>query len=137
MSVKHQGRQAVTVLAKEHDENGQVVDISEISTHRNAWQIEKAQAFRTQDRAAVVQAHPDLAPAYGTLAAARKFAEKSFTRREDQDRFVAVTKETLAQRIETQQAIPAPQIRSREQARPEPRQAQDRRDRQVRERERS
>jgi hypothetical protein len=101
---------------------------------------EKAQAFRIQDRATVVQAHPDLAPAYGTLAVARRWAEKEFKTQADQDRFVAVTKEMLAQRIETHQAIPAPQVRWREQARPDPTPApdrQDRRERQVRERERS
>ncbi|HYQ91210.1 MAG TPA: LPD7 domain-containing protein [Candidatus Competibacteraceae bacterium] len=138
ISVKNQGRQAVTVRVKERDPSGQVVGISERVTHRNAWQVEKAQAFRTQDRAAVVQAHPDLAPAYGALAAAHRLAEKHFKSPDDQVRFVAVTKETLARRIESNQPIPAPRIRQpvQEQARPSPDLVRNERDRKEREQER-
>ena len=97
-----QGRKSVTARERISDENDK------------EWvgSLDKAKAFVNDDRAAVVKKYSDLAPAYGTVSAARKFAEKQFPdNKKDQARFVAVAQQIIAEKIAHGEPVPAPKIR--------------------------
>jgi hypothetical protein len=93
----------------------------DVGAHRNAWfvgSLDKAERFANGERAEVVKQHPELAPAYGTLAAARKFAEKQFPgNTEDQARFVKLAQQLVTERIAHGDQVPAPKIREERQQR--------------------
>ncbi|NBB13570.1 LPD7 domain-containing protein [Pseudomonas sp. SLFW] len=123
------------VVAKEKvfDDQGKVVGSRDVDAIRNTWKVgsvDKAKAFVYGDRSEVVNKHPDLAPAYGTVAAAHKFAEKTWPNsKEEQERFVAVAQLAMAERIAHGDPVPAPKLREavvvkqqgKEQQQPEPR----------------
>ncbi|HFF5988760.1 TPA: LPD7 domain-containing protein [Enterobacter hormaechei] len=123
------------VVAKEKvfDDQGKVVGSREVDAIRNTWKVgsvDKAKAFVYGDRSEVVNKHPELAPAYGTVAAAHKFAEKTWPNsKEEQERFVAVAQLAMAERIAHGDPVPAPKLREavvvkqqgKEQQQPEPR----------------
>lgn len=96
------------------DQVGKEVGKRDVDAIKNRWSVgslDKAEAFVSGDRAEVVKKHPDLAPAFGTVAAARKFAEKNFANKEDQARFVAVAQQVVAEKIAHGENVPAPKIR--------------------------
>ncbi|MGP5511892.1 LPD7 domain-containing protein [Pseudomonas helleri] len=105
------------VVAKEKvfDEKGNVTGTREVDAIRNTWKVgsvDKAQAFVYGERSEVVNKHPELAPAYGTVAAAHKFAEKQWPNsKEEQERFVAVAQIAMAERIAHGDPVPSPKIR--------------------------
>ncbi|MGX8291523.1 LPD7 domain-containing protein [Xanthomonas oryzae] len=105
---------SVTAKERVFDKDGNEVGERAVDAHRNRWQVgslEKAEAFTRNDRAEVVKKHPDLAPAYGTVAAAQKFAEKQFANKEDQARFVSIARQVVAEKIAHGENVPAPKIR--------------------------
>lgn len=117
ITLEYKGKEEVVVTAPVRDKDGKVIGEQEILTHRNTWQVEKADAFRNKPREDVVKEHPDLAPAYGTLAAAKKFAEAQWPQDKGmQDRFVATTQSVLADKIERDEKVPAPKLVERVQA---------------------
>lgn len=106
------------VIAKEKvfDRDGKFTgETRDVDAKRNTWKVgslDKAQAFAFGDREEVVKQHPELAPAYGTVAAAHKFAEKHWPNSKDaQERFVAVAQQTMTERIAHGDPVPAPKIR--------------------------
>jgi hypothetical protein len=115
ITVEKLGSKPVTAKERIFDDKGNEVGARSVDTHRNKWlvgSLDKAQAFTSGKREDVVEKHPDLAPAYGTVAAARKFAEREWPdNKETQDRFVAATKEVLADKIASGEQVPAPKIR--------------------------
>ncbi len=125
----------VTAKEKVLDDKGQVVGSRDVDAIRNTWKVgsvDKAQAFVYGERSEVVGKHPELAPAYGTVAAAHKFAERQWpNNKEEQERFVAVAQLAMAERIAHGDPVPAPKIREaqvvkqqgKEQEQAEPRKA--------------
>lgn len=115
VSVEHQGKKPVTAKEKVYDKAGNVTGERDVETHRNKWlvgSVDKAQAFATGDRAEAVAKHPDLAPAYGAVAAARKVAEQAWPgNKQEQDRFVSATVQVLTDKIAAGEEVPAPKIR--------------------------
>lgn len=115
IAVEKLGSKPVTAQERVFDDKGNEVGARPVDTHRNRWSVgslDKAQAFTVGEREEVVKKHPDLAPAYGTVAAARKFAEREWPdNKETQDRFVATTKEVLVGKIASGEQVPAPKIR--------------------------
>lgn len=72
---------------------------------------DKAYAFATEDCAKVVAKYPDLAPTYGTVAAAQKFAEEAWpNNKADQERFITTTVKTIAEKIAAGKEVPSPKI---------------------------
>ncbi|WP_143325509.1 LPD7 domain-containing protein [Caballeronia sordidicola] len=107
-------REPVIAKEKVFDKQGNQVGNREVDAIKNRWSVgslDKAEAFVSGERTEVVKKHPDLAPAYGTVAAARKFAEKNFANKEDQERFVAVAQQVVSEKIAHGEAVPAPKIR--------------------------
>ncbi|MGZ9709405.1 LPD7 domain-containing protein [Glaciimonas sp. GNP009] len=115
VAIERQGSKPVTARERMFDENGKAVGERAVDTHRNKWfvgSVDKAEAFALGDRTEVVKKHPDLAPAYGTVSAARKFAEKQFPdNKNDQARFIAVAQQVVAEKIAHGEPVPAPKIR--------------------------
>ncbi|WP_159089557.1 LPD7 domain-containing protein [Xanthomonas fragariae] len=114
VAIEKMGRKSVTAKERVFDKDGNEVGERAVDAHRNRWKVgslEKAEAFTRDDRAEVVKKHPDLAPAYGTVAAAQKFAEKQFANKEDQARFVSIARQVVAEKIAHGENVPAPKIR--------------------------
>ena len=126
------GQKQVEVEANVKSATGEVVGTEKISTIRNEWKIEtnrteaktpvhdlndlalqaKAADFLKEKPSFVVKKYEDLAPAYGTLDAAQKFADASFQKSEDRAKFVAVAKEVMAKMIAHGEKVPAPLLRT-------------------------
>jgi hypothetical protein len=67
-------------------------------------------AFLYADAELVIDQYPDLAPAYGTVNAARKFAERNFPGHEKQ--FVALAIDVVVSKIERGDSIPDPGLKT-------------------------
>jgi hypothetical protein len=114
VALEKMSREPVVAKEKVFDQDGKEVGKRDVDAIKNRWSVgslDKAEAFVSGDRAEVVKKHPDLAPAFGTVAAARKFAEKNFANKEDQARFVAVAQQVVAEKIAHGESVPAPKIR--------------------------
>ncbi|WP_122564112.1 LPD7 domain-containing protein [Pseudomonas viridiflava] len=105
------------VVAKENvvDEKGNIVGTRDVDAIRNTWKVgsvDKAQAFVQGDRSEVVAKHPELASAYGIIAAAHKFAEQTFPKNKaEQERFVAIAQADMAERIAHGDHVPSLKIK--------------------------
>jgi hypothetical protein len=115
ISLEKLGKEPVTAKEKVYDKAGNQTGTRDVAAERNRWLVgsmDKAQAFATGERADVVAKHPDLAPAYGTMAVARKLAEQEWPdNKERQEHFVAATQQVLAGKIASGEHVPAPKIR--------------------------
>ena len=114
IALEKMSREPVVAKEKVFDQAGNEVGKRDVDAIKNRWSVgsvDKAEAFVNGNRAEVVKKHPDLAPAFGTVAAARKFAEKNFTSKEDQARFVAVAQQVVAEKIAHGESVPAPKLR--------------------------
>ena len=103
----------ITVSRKTKDAKGQPITTA-IPTIRNNWSIvpeDKPQAFIKEEREKVIEKYPDLAPAYATIAAAKKLAENNGWNKDQVERFVNLAKENLAAKIAHGDRIPSPNIR--------------------------
>lgn len=124
--VRQTGQRDVTVRAREFDEAGRFLGERDKDTHRNRWSIEKEEFIRERERLAAVlrdtevspergaRAHPQLLGTYFIIKQAEEYAKERYRTREERQRFVAHTRERLAQIIERGEALPTTQIRSRE-----------------------
>lgn len=108
------GKQQVKVQVNERDKSGKVTGTHWDTKDRNEWRVSRAEAFMTQERDEAVAKHPELAPAYGTLAVAEKFAQQNL-KPGDRERFVKKVQENLAQRMEAGQEVPVPLVRAQQQ----------------------
>ncbi|MEO8249866.1 MAG: LPD7 domain-containing protein [Burkholderiales bacterium] len=123
VAVENRGSRPVTVMASAKDRDGRIVGDQKVTTHRNAWAIEKpayfderaekAAAFRNGDRAQqqLVTLYPDLTNAIATMRIGELFAEKLIDRPEDRRRLVESLRETLAQAVEHDETIHAPRLK--------------------------
>ena len=115
ITVEKQGSKPVTARERLFDENNKEVGERPINTHRNKWRVgsvDKAEAFANGDRADAVKKYPDLAPLYGTVAAAYKFAEQQFPdSKENQARFMTIARQVVTEKIAHGEPVPTPKIR--------------------------
>jgi hypothetical protein len=101
------GREAVTVLDQQRDENGSVIARREQQAHRTQWMVEKATFFsekarlarrardRVLDEGAQERSHPSVKPSVSVLEAAAEFAAQRIKRPEDRERFMELLNERL------------------------------------------
>ena len=123
VGVQRRGREAVTVLEKQRDSQGNVVAQREQQAHRNQWLVEKIQFFTQrarmarrireegEDARAAMREHPELRSTFLSLRAAEALAEKKIAQPEDRKKFLALLREAMASSIEAGQALPSVQIR--------------------------
>jgi hypothetical protein len=138
VSARFLGSEPVTVTRPVRDEHGQVVREALIETHRNRWSVETTEFLRERSelaklvrdegitKEAAVRKHPLLAGVYTELHAAKLKAKEQYQDPADQQRFVASTRERLAQSIERGERLPATRVQTRAQTRgPSSRQERD------------
>lgn len=109
IELENKGRKAVTVQAPVKDVEGKVIAFQPKETHRNAWEV-KAESLRTEGPKEAIKKHPDLAPAFAVIKAAEIVAKDKFRTEPDQQKFVGMVRNTLAERIATAQKIPEVKI---------------------------
>jgi hypothetical protein len=127
--VRQLGAKPVTVIRPVRDEEGRIVDRTQVRTHLNRWLVERTD-FLT-DRAQVAEIvrdpsidagtgaakRPELAGTYAELHAARLVAQELYAHPGDRARFVTRVREAIADEIERGEPLGAPRVRNRAQDR--------------------
>ena len=80
-----------------------------VSSLPNAELVAKASAFEKDKPSFVLKNHPELAPAYGVVDVARKFAEAHLPE-EAREEFVGLARRHVLQKIVTGEAVKGPKI---------------------------
>jgi hypothetical protein len=124
--VRQLGAKPVTVTRPVRDEEGQVVSRTEVKTHLNRWLVETEEFLRDREKLAevvrdvgidpkrAVSQHPELAGTYGELHAAKLVAlQQHYRHPADLERFVARTREAIAQEIERGEPLSPPLVKAR------------------------
>ena len=131
VTVRQLGAKPVTVLRSVRDEEGRIVERTQVQTHLNRWSVERTDFLR--ERAEVAQIvrdpsidaksaaakRPELAGTYTELHAAKLIAQELFAHPADRERFITRVREAIADEIERGEPLSAPRIRG-----PAPSQAQ-------------
>jgi len=94
-----EGKKYVTVHVPVHDKDGKVIKYEEKDTHRNQWNIHRAEAFRDSPVEAVKK-HPELAGAVAALAAIEKKAQADGLNAEQRAVVMARVHENVVNSIE-------------------------------------
>ena len=123
--VRQLGAKPVTVIRPVRDEEGRIVERTQVQTHLNRWSVERADFLR--ERAQVAQIvrdpsidaktgaakRPELAGTYTELHAAKLIAEELFAHPADRERFITRVREAIADEIERGEPLSAPRVRTR------------------------
>jgi hypothetical protein len=127
IGARRTGREAVTVVDRRRDTQGNVVTQSEHHAHRTRWEVEKLQFFSERakrarlardahiDNREAVRQRPELRSTFLSLRAAEQLAAKRITNPQDRERFLAMVREAIATSI--QRGEPLPDINLRDKAR--------------------
>jgi hypothetical protein len=130
--VRQLGAKPVTVIRPIRDEDGRIIERTEIQTHLNRWSVERADFISERAQVAVIVRNPgidaraatakrpELVGTYTELQAAKLIAEELFTHPADRERFVTRVREAIADEIERGEPLSAPRIKSRAPGRSEP-----------------
>jgi putative DNA primase/helicase len=122
--VRQLGAKPVTVIRPVRDEDGRIVERTQVQTHLNRWSVERADFLK--ERAQVAQIvrdpsidaktgaakRPELAGTYTELHAAKLIAQELFAHLDDRERFIARVREAIADEIERGEPLSAPRIRT-------------------------
>jgi hypothetical protein len=123
VGVQSLGRRPVTVKVPVRGEDGAVSGFEDVAAHRNTWLVEAPAFFEArhareaalrdpgQSRGDLARSHPELAAAIAWLHLAERLAQSRIADPDDQQRFVAMVREGLAQAVGRSEAIPAPKLR--------------------------
>jgi len=129
--LQHRGSSPVTVVRRELDDKGTVLNETQVNARRNAWSIETAQFMAQRAKAAdalrdpalspklVSQKHPELA---GTLLQLKvaELAARRFGDPRDRERFVATVRSALADEVARGEPLRAVQLREARERRTPP-----------------
>jgi putative DNA primase/helicase len=125
VGVRANGRDPVSVKAREHDESGRVVSEKDLNTHRNRWVVERREFFDSRTAAACTfrdpkvdaqrgtDSHPELLDGYITGHLAEQFAERHITQAEDRKKFVALVREAIADSVARGEVLSSVRVRER------------------------
>ena len=122
--VRQLGAKPVTVIRAVRDEEGRIVERTQVQTHLNRWSVERADFLK--ERAQVAQIvrdpsidakagtakRPELAGTYTELHAAKLIAQELFAHPADRERFITRVREAIADEIERGEPLSAPRIRT-------------------------
>ena len=123
--VRQLGAKPVTVIRPVRDEEGRIVERTQVQTHLNRWSVERADFLN--ERAQVAQIvrdpsidpktgaakRPELAGTYTELHAAKLIAQELFAHPADRERFITRVREAIADEIERGEPLSAPRVRTR------------------------
>ena len=127
--VRQLGAKPVTVIRPVRDEEGRIVERTQVQTHLNRWSVERVDFLN--DRAQVAEIvrdpsidagtgaakRPELAGTYAELRAAYLVAQELYAHPGDRARFVTRVREAIADEIERGEPLSAPRVRNRTQDR--------------------
>jgi putative DNA primase/helicase len=119
------GAKPVAVIRAVRDEEGRIVERTQVQTHLNRWSVERADFLN--ERAQVAQIvrdpsidpktgaakRPELAGTYTELHAAKLIAQELFAHPADRERFITRVREAIADEIERGEPLSAPRVRTR------------------------
>nr|WP_298724363.1 hypothetical protein [uncultured Steroidobacter sp.] len=120
-------REAVTLVDRRRDAEGNVLTQTEHHAHRTRWEVEKLQFFSERARRArlardahletreAVRQRPELKSTFLSLRAAEELAAKRIRNAQDRERFLAIVREAIAASV--QKGEPLPDIKLRERTR--------------------
>jgi hypothetical protein len=120
-------REAVTLVDRRRDAEGNVLTQTEHHAHRTRWEVEKLQFFSERARRTrlardahletreAVRQRPELKSTFLSLRAAEELAAKRIRNPQDRERFLAMVREAIAASV--QKGEPLPDIKLRERAR--------------------
>jgi hypothetical protein len=123
-------REAVTVVDRRRDDQGNVVAQSEHHAHRTRWEVEKLPLFAERARRArlardahldtreAVRQRPELRSTFLSLRAAEQLAAKRISNPEDRERFLNMVREAITASV--QRGEPLPDINLRQKAPADP-----------------
>ncbi|MDR2031374.1 MAG: hypothetical protein LBP86_03750 [Azoarcus sp.] len=109
VSIVHEGKKTVTIQAPVYDSGGNLIGYEEKNTHRNTWNVQRANAFRNSPENAV-KTHPELAGAAAALASIEKKAEADGLSAQQRAVVMARVRENVVNSIERGE-IPAMNMR--------------------------
>jgi len=125
VTLQRTGREPVTVKRHERSSDGRVVASQEVKTFRNRWIIERSDFFERRAAAAGVlrdpaiapqqgmRTHPELAGTYLNLRAA-EIAARTMRDAADQQRFVTLVRNAMADQIERGEPLQPVRLRERD-----------------------
>ena len=125
--VRQLGAKPVTVIRPVRDEEGRIVDRTEVQTHLNRWSVERAEFLKERAQVAEIvrdpsidartaaAKRPELAGTYMELHAAKLIAQDLFVHPADRERFITRVREAIADEIERGEPLSAPRVRTRTQ----------------------
>ncbi len=123
--VRQLGAKPVTVIRPVRDEEGRIVERTQVQTHLNRWSVERADFLKERGEVAQivrdpsidpktgVAKRPELAGTYTELHAAKLIAEELFAHPADRERFITRVREAIADEIERGEPLSAPRVRTR------------------------
>jgi hypothetical protein len=123
--VRQLGAKPVTVIRPVRDEEGRIVERTQVQTHLNRWSVERADFLKERvqvaqivrdpsiDAKAGAAKRPELAGTYTELHAAKLIAEELFAHPADRERFILRVREAIADEIERGEPLSAPRVRTR------------------------
>jgi putative DNA primase/helicase len=126
------GTEPVKVTARLYDEAGQFLGEEDKEAQRNQWQIEKREFFDERAQLASVlrdtsvsaqvagERHPQLVGSYFLIKQAEEFAKQTYQTRAEQESFVKLLRERVADEIERGAALRTTQLRERAARSPAP-----------------
>lgn len=123
--VRQLGAKPVTISRPVRDEEGRIVERTQVQTHLNRWSVERADFLNERAQAAQIvrdpsidpktgaAKRPELAGTYTELHAAKLIAQELFAHPVDRERFITRVREAIADEIERGEPLSAPRVRTR------------------------
>ena len=121
-------REAVTLVSRQRDAEGNVVRQDEQHAHRTRWVVEKVTFFAERSRLArqvredhidvreTVRAHPELKSTFLSVRAAEEFAKQSIQNPKDRAKFLELVRGALAGSIQKGEPLPGVNLRKQKEA---------------------
>lgn len=118
-------REAVTLVDRTRDAEGNVLTQSEHHAHRTRWEVEKLQFFSERARRArlardaqletreAVRQRPELKSAFLSLRAAEQLAAKRIANPEDRERFLNMVREAITASVQRGEPLPDINLRDK------------------------
>jgi len=130
IGARRTGREAVTMVDRKRDAQGNVVTQSEHHAHRTRWEVEKLQLFSERARRArlardahldtreAVRQRPELRSTFLSLRAAEQLAAQRIANPEDRERFLKMVREAITASVQRGEPLPDINLRQKSPADP-------------------
>ncbi|MBB6095023.1 hypothetical protein HNQ60_003910 [Povalibacter uvarum] len=125
VGARRTGREAVTLVDRKRDAQGNVVAQSEHHAHRTRWEVEKLQFLAERARRArlardahldtreAVRQRPELRSAFLSLRAAEQLAAQRIANPEDRVRFLQMVREAITASVQRGEPLPDINLRQK------------------------